>query len=225
MSEKPTSENKLKDQTDDQLAERRAELRTETSLLKRKGEQIAAERDDIDAEFKRRFQERNITGTRCQLYTISLRKVDNYPQIVDRNMLEEFILASGKLYLLQNRVAQKHIQEELAVMKDEVEAFKQRLDEIKTESLRLELEEKSDEEKAQNNENLEIVALDILSWIDDLGCPTDINILKSRLDRLKIMYKPTSVLINVLSEMLDASLTIPGIQMVTKETINQIKRS
>jgi hypothetical protein len=104
----------LSTMTDDELADRRDELRTKLSELARAEDEIRAEKDSIDQEFISRFTSRGSTATKTSLFTISARENDRYPELVDRNAFEAYVLANKALYLLQSRLSMKEIQDELA---------------------------------------------------------------------------------------------------------------
>lgn len=104
----------LQEMTDDELAERRYQLGQQISDLKRQDEVVRSERDAIEQEFFRRFEQRGSTATKTSNFTVSARIDDKYPEIVDRELFEQYVLSEGALFLLQSRLSMSAVQEEVA---------------------------------------------------------------------------------------------------------------
>jgi hypothetical protein len=119
----------LAEQTDDWLADRRKELQADASRLKREGEAIKAEIDEIELEFNRRFAERNSTGTQTNRWTLSQQIDDHYAVIENREDYDRYRLASQKLYLSESRLARKSIREELDLLETEKQHWLEELEE------------------------------------------------------------------------------------------------
>ena len=99
--------------TDDELAETRAALREDISALRRRDELLKARKADIDSEIERRLRERGTTSTGTSRYTLSLVEDVAYPQVTDRTAFENYVLKKKSLHLLQFRLSQKALQEEM----------------------------------------------------------------------------------------------------------------
>lgn len=186
----------LTEQTDDWLAERRAELKVEIAQLKEQDDKLKEEREAIDEEFTRRFLERGSSSTRTSHYTISLREDFNYPKIEDQTEVEEFILRTKKLHLLQKRISSNAIKEELAIREQEKNAFIKLLD-----------------ENNWNDETCKQIYCDMHQDEEE----------EYVLNRAFILSH-TSQLKNTVEEELANYANIPGIAVVTKQTINAVKR-
>jgi hypothetical protein len=104
----------LVEMTDEDLAQRRYDIGKEISELKRQDEALRAARDAVEQEFYRRFEERGSTATKTTTFTVSARVDDKYPDLVDREAFEAYVLSSGNLFLLQSRLSMSAVQEELA---------------------------------------------------------------------------------------------------------------
>jgi hypothetical protein len=100
--------------TDEELANRRNEIKLELAELARAEETLRAERDNIDAEFRNRFNARGSTATKTANWTTFLKVDDAYPELYDRQEFEEYILKTKDLHLLQSRISISAVQEELA---------------------------------------------------------------------------------------------------------------
>ena len=183
---------------DDVLADRRYEIRGEISQLKRLDEALKAERNSIDQEFTRRFKERGSTGARTANSTITLNVEDHYPEVYDRQEFETYVLHTGKLHLIQKRVAMGSLQEEIMVLEEEVTIWRTRYKEAKTDVEQQEVARKIMQE-----------LLEIPS--DSIDEKLTILVLTKQLDQY---------IENALKE----HASIPGINLVQKETINQVKR-
>jgi hypothetical protein len=120
----------LENLTDDDLAERRAELKKVVlpDLNKKKQEATAA-LDDINQEFFRRFSERNSNGTRAAGYVISMTLDDKYPELVDRESFFDYLIKTAKTHLMQKRLSIGAIREELDLLTDEKERWLEKLEE------------------------------------------------------------------------------------------------
>lgn len=190
------------EQTDDWLAERRNEIKIEISELARKEEALKAERDEIDQIFVERFRERQTSGTRAGRFTISMRSDDNYPEVTDRTVFEEYVLKSGKLHLLQKRLSLSSVKEELAAFSQEHLAAVKYLEEanFSKEACIKVLMELQDEDLTEDQRK------------DLIGNKLEIWLLANRLKEA------------VLAE-LSEYYTIPGVNVVSKLTINQVRRN
>lgn len=191
-----TEEIVITEQTDDWLAERRAELKIEIAKIKEQDDALKAEREAIDEEFTRRFLERGSSSTRTSHYTISLREDFNYPKVDDLTDFEDYVLRTKKLHLLQKRISSNAVKEELAIRIQEKEAFTKLLNENNwdDETCR---EVYCDMHQDENEE-------DVLSRVAFL----------SMVQQLKDTVK---------EELADYA-NLPGIEVVTKQTINAVKR-
>jgi hypothetical protein len=89
--------------SDDELANRRHEIRLKISEILREEELLKAERGLIDAEFFARLEARGATSTGTSDFTISMRKEPQYPMVTNRVAYENYILTNKALYLLQFR--------------------------------------------------------------------------------------------------------------------------
>ena len=187
----------LQERSDDWLAARRGDIRKELSILSKQEDELKEERELIDVEFKRRFDERGTSGTRTSLYTITMKEEDNYPEVYDRTEFENYILETQKIHLLQKRLSMGAIQEELAVLKEDYLSYLTRLEESscpKEEAVLIYKELFGDVVHAEQLEN-------------------KINILKK-----------TDTLVDTLKQELQDYANIPGIKLVKKLTINAKKR-
>jgi hypothetical protein len=190
------------EQTDDWLAERRNEIRLEISELARKEEALKAERDEIDQIFIERFRERQTSGTRAGRFTVSMRMDDNYPEVTDRTVFEEYVLKSGKLHLLQKRLSLSSVKEELAAFVQEHAAAVKALEEanFSKEACAKVLQDIQDE-----------------SWTEEQRESLAEN-------KLNVLLTTGRLKEAVLSE-LDEYYKIPGVNVVSKLTINQVRRN
>lgn len=188
----------LDERTDDWLAERRNEIRGELSDNARKEETLKAERDEIDQEFVRRFRERQTSGTRAGRFTISMKMDDNYPEVTDRTSFEQYVLESGKLHLLQKRLSLSSVKEELAAFEQERKASLKKLN-----------------EEGFTRE----VCFTALSEIQEDHYPDDI--INNKLD----IWTATGRLEEGIVAEINEHYTIPGVNVVSKLTINQVKRN
>jgi len=120
----------LENLTDDDLAERRAELKKVVLPDLNKAKQEAtAELDDINQEFFRRFAERNSSGTKAAGYSISMILDDKYPELVDRESFFDYLIKTGKTHLMQKRLSLNAIREETDLLEEEKERWLERLEE------------------------------------------------------------------------------------------------
>lgn len=187
----------LSNQTDDWLAERRAQLKVEIALLKEKDDALKAERDEIDEEFTRRFSERGSTSTRTSHYTISLREDFNYPKVEDLTDFEDYVLRTKKLHLFQKRISSNAVKEELAIRQQEYNAFKKILD-----------------ENQWNDDICKRVYIDLHQEDEELDFVLNRVCVLQTVGQLK----------STVEEELKAHLELPGIGVITKQTINAVKR-
>lgn len=185
----------IKERTDDWLAERRNEIKAELALLKKSDDALRAEREEIDQEFIRRFSERGTRGTRAARFTISLKEDDSYPEIVDRTEFEDYVLSTKKLHLLQKRLSLSAIQEELAVLQEEYDAYATRL---------------------ESSINKEATAEDIYK---ELFSSSDDELLLNKINILKM----TGTLVSTLEQDLKSHFSVPGVDIRKKQTINAVK--
>lgn len=125
----PIPEITLEERTDDWLADKRKDIEKEISTLKRQGEELTAQKKDIEDEFFRRFTERNSQGTTTSDWSLTVKVDDAYPTISERNEFEEYMLKTGKIHLLQKRLSIKAIREELDLMTSEKATWIEELDE------------------------------------------------------------------------------------------------
>lgn len=188
------TEIKLEERTDSWLADRRDEIAKEVSALKRQDEALKSERDDIDQELRRRFDERGTTGTQTSRFTLILREDDNYPEVYDRTEFEDYVLRTKKIHLLQKRLSMSSVQEELMALRDECQALK-------------------DELNASQNKEETAAALYEQLHKEDEHVSTKIDVLRK-----------SGMLVAALEEELESYFSIPGVQIVTKYSINSKKR-
>lgn len=184
----------LEDRNDEWLADRRAEIRSEIAELARKEEVLKAERDSIDQEFMDRFAARGTSGTRTSRFTISIRTDDNYPEVEDREEFEKYLLETGKLYLLQKRLSLSSVKEELAAMEQEKAAILEELEEQ--------------------------------AWSDDACIKTlkNLNEDNDLIDRKIMALKLVDKLVEVTKNDIEEHFSIPGVNIVSKLVVNQVKR-
>lgn len=185
----------LQDRTDSWIADRRDAIGKEISKLKRQDEELKAERDDLDQELRRRFDERGTTGTQTKNFTISLKEDDNYPETYDRTSFEEYVLSTGKIHLLQKRLSMASVQEELMALREEHETLLKEL----------EVSGESDE-----------TAVAIYKKV--FG---ESELLTAKINVLKL----TGTLVPTLKQELADYFSIPGVHIVTKYSITSKKRS
>jgi len=107
----------LKKKDDEWLADRRKEIDAALSELRRKEEVLRAEKDTIEAEFFRRFNERKSHSTTTDRWTVVRIIDDKYPIIEDRQAFEAYVLEQRAMHLLQKRLL-------LGAVQDEVKAGK-----------------------------------------------------------------------------------------------------
>ena len=193
----PIEELKLSDRTDDWLAIRRAQIKPELARLKDQQDVLSEERDNINEDFKRRFAERGSSSTRAGGYTISLSEDFNYPQIEDQTELEEFVLRTKKLHLLQKRISSNAVKEELAIREQEKEGFIKLL-----------------EEENWDNQVCVQVYYDMHLEEQEEGALANRIIFLNQIGKLE----------EVVKEELENYANLPGIKVVTKQTINAVKR-
>jgi len=186
----------LEERTDDWLAERRDAIKREVALVKKQDDILKEERELIDAEFVRRFEERGTSGTKAARFTISIKEDDHYPETYDRTDFENYVLETKKIHLLQKRLSLSAVQEELAAMREEYEAYSKRLN-------------KSIDKEATAEEIYR-----------ELNIIQDESVLENKLSILKA----TKQLVSTLEQELLDYYSIPGIRVVTKRTINSVKR-
>jgi hypothetical protein len=86
----------------------------EIAEFARQEEALRAEKDTIDNEFRRRFEERGATATKTEKWTTFLKIDDAYPELYDRQAFEEYVIRTRDLHLLQTRISVSAVQEELA---------------------------------------------------------------------------------------------------------------
>lgn len=186
----------LNETTDDWLAERRAELKVEIAQLKEQDDKLKEEREAIDEEFARRFAERGSSSTRTSHYTISLREDFNYPKVGDLTDFEEYVLRTKKLHLLQKRISSNAVKEELAIRLQEKEAFIKLLN-----------------DNDWDNETCKRVYCNMHEDENE----------EYVLNRATILDL-TGHFKNTVKEELENYANLPGIEVVTKQTINAVKR-
>lgn len=180
----------LKEQSDDELAERRYQIKGELAELEGQVSALKDEREEIDEEFKRRFNERGSTSTKTTRSRISLRRDIAYPMLADATAFEDYVLENKAIHFLQKRINLSAINEELAAMKQEREAYLKLLED--------------------NNWSKE-------TCYQVLG---EINITSSVIKPI-IQDLSEEVLRSVVEAELTNKFSIPGIELITKETINQ----
>lgn len=197
----PVPEILLDERTDDWLAERRADIRLAITALTKQQEALAAERDEIEQEFFRRFTERNTSGTRTAKYTISARQDDHYPEVQDRMEFEKYVLETGKLHLLQKRLSLTAIREELDALKEPREAYINILEEA--------------------NWNIDTCRYVLVSLAEESGeDPINEEVIENKLAVFTAMNRVKESMIDAL----DQHYAIPGVGISTKLTLNQVKR-
>ena len=204
----PIPEIELEERPDDWIAIRRNQIKNELSALKKKDELLRDERQRIDDELYNRFSKRGTTGTKTNEFTLSLVSDDAYPEIGDRSGFEQYILETGKLHLLQKRVSLTALREELNILDEEKEAIIKRLEETNWK-----------EEECINT----LVSL----FMDENFVDGDefrnaglVNEYRKKLENLKVL----GLLKEYTKNELEETFKLPGINMVTKITINQRKR-
>lgn len=180
----------LEERGDNWLVDRRYEIKEALAEVNKQEEILKEERNEIDNELLRRFAERGTTGTKTDRFTVSVREDDNYPEVEDRTVFEEYVLDTGKLHLLQKRVALKALREELQVLEEEYATYLEELEE---------------------NEWHDDACVHVLSQLD---VPT------TKIETMQQLGKLEELTKNELEEY----YTIPGVNIVTKLTINQVKK-
>jgi hypothetical protein len=186
----------LQERNDDWLGEKRNDIKLQLSSLKKQEDALRELRDDIDEELMRRFDERGTSGTRTSRFTISVREDDSYPEIEDRTLFEDYVISTKKIHLLQKRLSLSAIQEELAAMQEEYVTYRDRL------------------AKSINKETTaESIYKELFGGDDNELLDNKINILKY-----------TNNLVSTLEEDLKDYFSVPGIRVVTKKSINSVKR-
>lgn len=190
----------LTDRDDEYLAQRRADIKKEIAALEMESEALRAERDTLDQEFMARFEERKSSGTRTTNFTISKRVDFNYPQISDQTDFEQYVLKSKKLYLYQKRLSSNSVREELAIFAAERKEF---LDFL--------------EENGYDNEACISVLRELYEHNDE---KPPLQAFENKLLALTFADKLKEA---VLQE-LDSFYSIPGINVIQKITITQVRR-
>jgi hypothetical protein len=191
----------FEERTDDWLAERRAAVRLQITGLTKQQEALAAERDEIEQEFFRRFTERNTSGTRTSRYTISAKQDDHYPEMQDRMEFEQYVLATGKLHLLQKRLSLTAIREELDALADQKANYLENLTEAGWEE--------------------DTCRYVLVSLAQERGEePINEEVIENKIKVLSV----TNRLKEGMFEALDQHYSIPGVGISTKLTLNQVKR-
>lgn len=200
----PAPAIELDERTDDWLAERRAEIRKEIATLSKQQKEKSEQRDEIEQEFFRRFSERGTSGTRTSKYTMSARQDDHYPEVQDRTEFEAYLLRTGKIHLLQKRLALTAIREELDAMKQEREVYEIGLEEADwhVDACRYVLTALAEEAAAET------------------GTAVNETLIENK---LKILER-TKTLKSGVTDALDQHYDIPGVGITTKLTLNQVKR-
>lgn len=199
----------LKERSDDWLAERRGELRKELSEVSDREKAFRQERNDIDQEFMDRFTARETSGTRTDRYTISCKQDDAYPEVEDRTDFENFVLETGKIHLLQKRLSLAAIKEELS----EMERTRESLLEI------------LDEEKWSEESCVDVLTTLFNETLDTVSDTSQHDGLKNGFDSKLSLIKKLGTLQDFTKDEIDSQYIIPGISLVTRMTINQVKRS
>lgn len=199
----PTSEIMLSERTDDWLADRRATIRKEIAALTNQQKSLTAERGEIEQEFFDRFSERNASGTRTSRFTLSARQDDHYPEIQDRTEFEQYILRTGKLHLLQKRLALASIREEFDVMREEREAYETEL--------------------VESDWDIDVCRY-VLTAVaeDELADGEELN--EERIEQKLQIFRATKSLQSGMRDILDRHYDVPGVGITTKLTLNQVKR-
>lgn len=202
-----TTEISLKKRTDDWLADRRKEIENDISKLKRQEEAFKADKEEIETELMRRFDERGSEGTTTERYTISLKLDDKYPEVMDRDAFEDFVLQNEKLYLLQKRIALRSIREELNLLDQDKQDF---LDEL------------------EDSNWSESACIKVLNELDQqtIAEADEANkeAVKTALQNRTKIFRMQGKLKEATKEALQDRFSIPGIRIVTKKTITQQKR-
>lgn len=186
----------LQDRNDDWLGEKRNDIKLQLSVLKKQEDALRELRDEIDEELMRRFNERGTSGTRTSRFTISVREDDSYPEIEDRTLFEDYVISTKKIHLLQKRLSLSAIQEELAAMQEEYTTYK---------------------DKLSKSINKDATAESIYK---ELFGSDDNELLENKISILKQLDK----LVPTLEEELKDYFSVPGIRVVTKKSINSVKR-
>lgn len=192
-----TPECALTERSDDWLASQRNEIRIKLSELSRQDEALRAQREEIDQEFMRRFDERGTSGTRTSNYVITMREDASYPEITDRSEFEDYILQTHKIHLLQKRLSLSAIQEELAPLEEEHETYLNRLNNA-----------------LDPNETAKEIYFELFGSEDN-------ELLQNKIAILEELGQ----LVEALQIDLKEYFSIPGISLRTKRVINALKRS
>lgn len=187
----------LSERTDDWLAERRDAIKQEVSQLKRQDEALKAERDAIDEELVARFKERGTSGTRAARFTISMKSDDSYPVCSDRTAFENYLLETKKLHLLQKRLSLSAMQEELAILNEERKAYISRMEEAND------------------------IVDEACQIYRELHSHEALSDVEQTIDQMV----SDKTIVNSVKQELQDRCVIPGIELVQKLTINQVKRS
>jgi hypothetical protein len=205
-----TPEFNLEDRTDDWLADKRKEIEKSISILKREQEQLTAEKKDIEDEFFRRFSERNSQGTTTANWALSAKIDDAYPTVGDREVFEEYMLKTGKLHLLQKRLAVTAIREELDLMAAEKAHWLEELEENQwdTETCERALRWMHEEEQDQYNMS------------EEERITSD-----AAFDNKMLVVKQLGQLSQVAKETIENHYKVPGIDLEQKLTLYQRKRN
>lgn len=198
----------LKEQTDDWLADRRKELQSNISQLRRETEALNADLDEVEIEFNRRFAERNSTGTQTDKWILTQRVDDHYPEMQDRDEFYSYLLATRKTHLMQKRLSVTAIREELDLLLQEKQRWLEELEE--------------------NNWNAETCTqcLEHITArrIDEQATHEEIPVLESehkhRLDVLRAVGNWKDTTTNVLNDF----YRIPGVVLREKITLSQRRR-
>lgn len=101
----------LTERSDEDIAARRYEIKEELARLNKEIDELKAERGEIDLEITSRLEARGATSFGTEEFTVSMRTEPMYPQAIDRERLERYILGENALYLLQFRLSTSAIQE------------------------------------------------------------------------------------------------------------------
>jgi hypothetical protein len=104
-------------------------LKKLSSAYKKQAGAVEEEVSEIEEEWRRRFTERGSSGTTTSKYTVTISQDDHYPEITDREGLDDYILSTKKLHLLQKRLSLTAAREELDAMENEKVAWLEKLDE------------------------------------------------------------------------------------------------
>ena len=124
----PTPEYLVAERSDDWLADRRDELKKLSSSYTKQAKAVDEEIAEIEEEWRRRFTERGSSGTTTSKFTITISQDDHYPEITDREDLDDYILSTRKLHLLQKRLSLTAAREELDAMENEKVAWIEKLE-------------------------------------------------------------------------------------------------